>query len=199
MLITLEGIDGSGKSSLHNSLGELLSEYSPVMTREPGSTWIGDQVRRAIAEQSDPIAEALLFVADHAAHLKEVVRPALAQGRLVISDRYIDSRFVYQEVSLQGSMPDPVKWLTDVHSGWTIIPDLTFLLVLPVETAINRTKKRSSSEHFEKAEILRRVQDNYLTRAGSEPARFVMVDATQSEETIQQFVKKEIVRRVTGL
>lgn len=102
MLITIEGIDGCGKSSLHEALAGRLSDLSPVMTREPGATWIGDQVRRAIAEQADPIAEALLFVADHAAHLREVVWPALTDGRLVISDRYIDSRFAYQEVSLSG-------------------------------------------------------------------------------------------------
>jgi dTMP kinase len=196
MLISLEGIDGSGKSSLHESLALLLGDYSPVMTREPGSTWIGDQVRRAIAEQSDPIAEALLFVADHAAHLREVVRPALADNRLVITDRYIDSRFVYQEASLQGCMPDPEKWLDDVHAGWTIMPDLTFLLVLPVETALSRTKSRGSAEHFEKAETLKRVQDNYIRRARAEPGRFVVVDATLPEETIREFVQKEIIRRL---
>ncbi len=196
MLITLEGIDGSGKSSLHAALGELLREYDPVLTREPGSTWIGDQVRRAIAEQSDPIAEALLFVADHAAHLREVVRPALAAGKMVISDRYIDSRFVYQEYSLQGSLPNPERWLSDLHAGWTIMPDLTFLLVLPVENALQRTKSRGTAEHFEKAPVLEQVQERYLMRARAEPGRFVMVDATLPEETIQDFVRDQIIRRL---
>lgn len=196
ILISLEGIDGSGKSSLHTALGTLLSQYSPVMTREPGSTWIGDAVRRAIAEEGDPIAEALLFVADHAAHLREVIRPALAENRLVITDRYIDSRFVYQEVSLEGSLQDPEKWLCAVHAGWTILPDLTFLLVLPVETALGRTKKRGSAEHFEKAGTLKRVQDAYLRRAQADPGRFVVIDATLPEETIREFVKEEIIRRM---
>jgi dTMP kinase len=196
MLVTLEGIDGSGKSSLHTALGSRLADISPIMTREPGATWIGDQVRRAIAEQSDPIAEALLFVADHAAHLREVVRPALAEGKVVISDRYIDSRFAYQEVTLDGILPDPIRWLQEVHHGWTVIPDLTFLLVLPIATALSRTKKREVNEHFEKFAILERVQNAYLRRAGEEPGRFVLVDATLQEEVIQTFVEEEIRRRI---
>jgi len=195
VLITIEGIDGCGKSSLHEALTVRLSDLSPVMTREPGATWIGDQVRRAIAEQVDPIAEALLFVADHAAHLREVVRPSLADGRLVISDRYIDSRFAYQEVSLSGFLPDPYDWLSAVHNGWTIIPDLTFLLVLPVETALFRTQKRGSAEHFEKAEVLTKVQNNYLNRARAEPGRFVIIDGALAPETILSFVEGEIRKR----
>ncbi len=196
MLVTLEGIDGSGKSSLHTALGSRLADISPIMTREPGATWIGDQVRRAIAEQSDPIAEALLFVADHAAHLREVVRPALAEGKVVISDRYIDSRFAYQEVTLDGILPDPIRWLQEVHHGWTVIPDLTFLLVLPIATALSRTKKREVNEHFEKFSVLERVQNAYLRRAEEEPGRFVLVDATLQEEVIQTFVEEEIRRRI---
>ncbi|HNJ81438.1 MAG TPA: dTMP kinase, partial [Methanoregulaceae archaeon] len=80
MLVTIEGIDGSGKSSLVLSLHTLLSDLSPVFTREPGSTWVGDQVRRAVAEKADPITEALLFAADHAAHLSTLVRPSLERG-----------------------------------------------------------------------------------------------------------------------
>ncbi|PWR72334.1 dTMP kinase [Methanospirillum lacunae] len=198
MLITLEGIDGCGKSSLHEALAVSLSDLFPVMTREPGATWIGDQVRRAIAEQADPIAEALLFVADHAAHLREVVRPALSEGRLVISDRYIDSRFAYQEVSLSGCLSDPAGWLYSVHNGWTVIPDLTFLLVLSVDTALGRTKNRISAEHFEKADVLARVQENYLSRARAEPWRFVIVDGALAPEVILNFVTAEIRKRVLG-
>ena len=196
MLITLEGIDGSGKSSLHTSLGEILSHLSPVMTREPGTTWIGEQVRRAIAEHIDPVAEALLFVADHAAHLSEVVRPALEQDRLVISDRYIDSRFAYQEVSLAGVLPEPGIWLQQVHNGWTILPDLTFLLVLPVEIALIRTESRGSHEHFERTDILHKVQQNYLCRVRDDPMRFILVDATLAEDEICAFVGREIIYRV---
>ena len=188
MLITLEGIDGSGKSTLHEALKELLDDLDPVFTREPGATWVGDQVRRAVAEQIDPVTEATLFVADHAAHLAKVIRPALAEGRLVISDRYSDSRFAYQSVTLQGIIPDPEGWLRAMHNGWTIIPDRTFLCVLPVDEALNRLRPDRKREHFEQREVLEKVQNNYLSYARNEPARFVIVDAMLERETIAKFV-----------
>ncbi|HSA37489.1 MAG TPA: dTMP kinase [Methanoregula sp.] len=192
MLITLEGIDGSGKSTLHEALQKLLFDLEPVFTREPGATWVGDSVRRAVAEQIDPVTEATLFVADHAAHLAKVVRPSLAEGRLVISDRYSDSRYAYQSVTLQGIVPDPEGWLRAMHNGWTIIPDKTFLCVLPVDTALTRLKPDSQREHFEKRETLERVQNNYLTFARNEPSRFVIVDAMLSPVTVAKFVADAI-------
>ncbi|PKL65077.1 MAG: dTMP kinase [Methanomicrobiales archaeon HGW-Methanomicrobiales-3] len=192
MLITLEGIDGSGKSSLHEALSELLADLDPVFTREPGATWVGDQVRRAIKEQIDPVTEATLFVADHAAHLAKVVRPALAEGRLVISDRYSDSRYAYQSVTLQGIVPDPEGWMRAMHNGWTIVPDKTFLCVLPVDEALTRLKPDSEREHFEKHETLVKVQDNYLSYAKAEPARFVIVDAMLPQDTVAKFVADAI-------
>ncbi|PKG32286.1 dTMP kinase [Methanoregula sp.] len=192
MLITLEGIDGSGKSMLHGSLKDLLADLDPLMTREPGATWVGDQVRRAIKEQTDPITEATLFVADHAAHLAKVVRPALAEGRLVISDRYSDSRYAYQSVTLQGIVPKPEEWLRAMHNGWTIVPDKTFLCVLPIDEALTRLKPDSEREHFEKRETLEKVQNNYLSYARAEPERFVIVDALLSQETVATFVADAI-------
>ncbi|HOT02989.1 MAG TPA: dTMP kinase [Methanolinea sp.] len=189
VLITLEGIDGSGKSTLFASLQCALSDLSPVFTREPGATWIGDQVRRAIAEEVDPVAEALLFAADHAAHLDTVIRPALAQGRMVISDRYTDSRYAYQWATLEGVLPDPLTWLRQVHDGWTISPDHTLLLVLPVEVALSRKKEGGKREHFEEAALLARVQENYLRLAGEEPSRFVVVDAEMKEGELASFAE----------
>ena len=192
LLITLEGIDGSGKSTLHASLKDLLVDLDPLMTREPGATWVGDQVRRAIKEQTDPITEATLFVADHAAHLAKVVRPALAEGRLVISDRYSDSRYAYQPVTLQGIVPEPEKWLRAMHNGWTIVPDKTFLCVLPIDEALTRLKPDNEREHFEKRETLEKVQNNDLSYAKAEPSRFVIVDALLPQETVAKFVADAI-------
>ncbi|MDD1687162.1 dTMP kinase [Methanoregula sp.] len=192
MLVTLEGIDGSGKSTLHAALRDLLADLDPLMTREPGATWVGEQVRRAVKEQIDPVTEATLFVADHAAHLAKVVRPALAEGRLVISDRYSDSRYAYQSVTLQGIVPEPEKWLRAMHNGWTIIPDRTFLCVLPVDDALTRLKPDAQREHFEKREILEKVQNNYLAYARAEPGRFVVVDAMLSPEIVAGFVADAI-------
>jgi len=192
LLITLEGIDGSGKSTLHASLKDRLTDLDPVFTREPGATWVGDSVRRAIAEQIDPVTEATLFVADHAAHLATVVRPALAEDRLVISDRYSDSRFAYQSVTLQGIVPDPEGWLRAMHNGWTIVPDKTFLCVLPVDDALTRLKPDSQREHFERRDVLEKVQNNYLAFARNEPSRFVIVDTMLPPETVARFVADAI-------
>jgi dTMP kinase len=188
LLITLEGIDGSGKSSLHLALRELLADLDPVFTREPGATWVGESVRRAIAERIDPVTEATLFVADHAAHLAKIIRPALAEGKLVISDRYSDSRYAYQSVTLQGVIPDPEGWLRAMHDGWSIVPDKTFLCVLPVDAALTRLKPDTEREHFEKRETLEKVQHNYLEYARHEPLRFIIVDAMLSRESIAKFV-----------
>lgn len=192
MLITLEGIDGSGKSTLYEGLKIRLADLHPLFTREPGSPYLGDAVRRAIAADGDPMVEAALFVADHAVHLAEVVRPALADGRIVISDRYSDSRFAYQEVSLAGVHPDPHGWLEAVHAGWSVRPDMTILLVLPGAVAMSRLAGRCEQEHFERQEFLESVQKNYLARAAEDPARFVLVDADRDAETILDFVEKSI-------
>nr|WP_253488277.1 dTMP kinase [Methanocalculus alkaliphilus] len=198
MLITIEGIDGAGKSTLLASLKEELSDIDPLFTREPGATWIGRVVRQAIAEEVDPIAEALLFVADHAMHCASVIRPALDDGRMVISDRYTDSRFAYQQVTLQGHLPDPRRWLAALHEGWSIQPDLTFLLVLPVHRALERLDENGTREHFEREEVLTAVWAEYLARAEAEPSRFILVDAEEERGVIASFVAEEI-RRVYEL
>ncbi|MBR1368883.1 thymidylate kinase [Methanocalculus chunghsingensis] len=198
MLITIEGIDGAGKSTLLASLKKELADCDPIFTREPGATWIGQVVRQAIAEEVDPVAEALLFVADHAMHCAAVIRPALDAGRLVISDRYTDSRFAYQQVTLRGHLQDPRRWLAALHEGWSIRPDLTFLLVLPVHRALERLDGENTREHFEREEVLTEVQAEYLARAGAEPSRFILVDAEEERGVIASFVAEEI-RRVCEL
>ena len=196
MLITLEGIDGAGKSTLYEGLKVRLADLNPVFTREPGAPYLGDAVRNAIAENSDPLAEAALFVADHAVHLAEVVRPALAAGKIVISDRYADSRFAYQQVSLKGFHPDPKAWLTAVHKGWSVRPDVTFLLLIDPEKALQRVSGRGEKEHFEQLEFLEAVHKNYLERMDEDPSRFVLIDATLPPETIIDFVEKSIRMRI---
>jgi dTMP kinase len=192
LLVTLEGIDGSGKSTLHFALQGLLADLDPVFTREPGATWIGESVRRAIAEQIDPITEATLFVADHAAHLAKIIRPALAAGKLVISDRYSDSRYAYQSVTLEGVIPEPEKWLRAMHNNWSIVPDKTFLCILPIDEALLRLKPLDEREHFEKHDVLEKVQNNYLRFAYCDPSRFVLVDAMKEKDEIALFVADAI-------
>jgi dTMP kinase len=192
LLITIEGIDGSGKSTLLSALKGLLADLDPIFTREPGATWVGESVRRAIAEQIDPITEATLFVADHAAHLAKIIRPALADDRLVISDRYTDSRYAYQSVTLDGVIPDPLTWLKAMHNGWSIVPDKTFLLVISIDDALVRLSEKTGREHFERREILEKVQNNYLEYARAEPSRFVIVDAKKDKDEMAAFVAQAI-------
>jgi dTMP kinase len=192
LLITLEGIDGSGKSTLHLALQELLADLDPIFTREPGATWVGESVRRAIAEQIDPVTEATLFVADHAAHLAKIIRPALADNKLVISDRYCDSRYAYQAVTLKGVITHPEEWLRAMHDSWSIVPDRTFLCVLPIDEALVRLKPLNEREHFEKRDILENVQNNYLKIARADPSRFVIIDAMKEKSEIATFVADSI-------
>ena len=192
MLVTLEGIDGSGKSTLYKGLKERFSDLDVVFTREPGSPYLGDAVRRAVTNNTDPLVEAALFVADHAVHLSEVVRPALAAGKLIISDRYTDSRFAYQLVSLKGVHPDPKAWLTAVHRGWSITPDLTLLLLIDPEVALSRVSRREKQEHFEQIDFLAEVQENYLARAKEDPARYIILDATRAPERILDIAEESI-------
>jgi len=196
LLITLEGIDGSGKSTLHAALKERLTDLDPVFTREPGATWVGEAVRRAIAEQIDPVTEATLFVADHAAHLAKIIRPALAEGRIVISDRYSDSRYAYQSVTLQGIIPDPEGWLRSMHNGWTIVPDRTILCILPVDDAMKRLKPKDQQEHFEKRETLEKVQNNYLEFARREPDRFIILDGMKEKDELAKFTA-DMIRQIS--
>ena len=116
----------------------------------------------------------------------------LAECRLVISDRYSDSRFAYQSVTLQGIVPDPEGWLRAMHNGWTIVPDKTFLCVLPVDDALTRLKPDSQREHFERRDVLEKVQNNYLAFARNEPSRFVIVDTMLPPETVARFVADAI-------
>ena len=192
LLITIEGIDGTGKSTLIEALKGELADLNPVFTREPGATWVGESVRRAIAEQIDPVTEATLFVADHASHLATVVRPALEKGNLVISDRYTDSRYAYQSVTLDGVIPRPMEWLRAMHDNWSIVPDKTFLLVISVDAALARLSKKNGREHFERREVLEKVQNNYLEFAKNEPSRFVIVDAQKEKEEVTRFVANAI-------
>ncbi|HVP97410.1 dTMP kinase [Methanoregula sp.] len=197
VLVTIEGIDGTGKSTLLAALRERLKDLDPVYTREPGATWVGEAVRRAVAEQIDPVTEATLFVADHAAHLATVVRPSLAAGKLVISDRYSDSRFAYQSVTLDGIIPGPERWLRAMHDGWSVVPDKTFLLVIPVDDALARLSTKSGREHFERREVLEKVQSRYLEFARAEPGRFVIVDALLDKDEVAGFVA-DAIRQVVA-
>lgn len=179
MLITLEGLDGSGKTTVWEALHD---EFDATFTREPTETWYGEAVNRSIADDdADPIAELFLYTADHAAHLAETVRPALDAGELVISDRFSDSRYAYQAAALDGVIKRPMEYIIGVHQPFTRPPDRTIYLDVDPQTG---AKRSGATNKFEQAGYLAHVQSNYERLMETEPERFVRIDATQSPEQV---------------
>ncbi len=184
MLVTLEGLDGSGKTTASERLRDEFPEAT--FTREPTGSWYGEGVLRSIRDDdADPLAELFLFTADHADHLSRLVRPALREGRLVVSDRFADSRYAYQAATLASydhlAVDDPLDYVREVHAPFTRQPDRTVYLDVGPETAAERA---GATNKLERVDYLRRVRENYerLVREGGE--RFVRVDASRPEERV---------------
>ena len=180
-LITLEGIDGSGKSTVARKLQENpeIRAFEPVFTREPTrGTLTGNAVEKAIQSDTDQLAELFLFTADHAEHLAKLVKPALENGKSVISDRYSDSRYAYQSITLKKYLGNPLEWIKNLHQGWTIAPDLTFLFDIRPEVSIERCGKRGDQSKFEKIDFLQGVREIFLRLADEDPDRFIVIDAS---------------------
>ncbi|GGC47564.1 dTMP kinase [Haloferax sulfurifontis] len=187
MLVTLEGLDGSGKTTVWEALHDAYPDA--VFTREPTSdSWYGEAVNRAIDDDdADPLATLFLFTADHADHLSRVVRPALADGDLVVSDRYSDSRYAYQAAALSDSdLRRPMEYIMGIHAAFTRPPDKTIYLDVDPETAAARS---GATNKFEQAAYLADVRANYERLIDAEPERFVRVDATQSPEDVLEAVE----------
>jgi dTMP kinase len=190
MLVTLEGLDGAGKTTCVEALRGVEALGDAVFTREPTDTWYGEAVDRSVADPgADPLAELFLYTADHAAHLAETVRPALERGRVVVSDRYSDSRCAYQGASLVRRFEDPVAFVREVHQPWTRPPDATLYLDVDPETAAERS---GATDKFETADYLARVRENYERLVAAEPDRFVRVDATQPEDAVRTAVRERV-------
>ena len=189
MLVTVEGLDGSGKTTVWESLQETYPDA--VFTREPTESWYGDAVYRSInADDADPLAELFLYTADHADHLSRVVRPALDENDLVISDRYSDSRYAYQGATLADSeIDDPVAYVRSIHEPFTHRPDYTIYLDIDPETAAERS---GGTNKFERAAYLRQVRENYEQLIDAEPERFIRIDASQPPETVAATVREEL-------
>lgn len=195
-LITLEGIDGSGKSTIAKKLQENpdIRSFDPIFTREPTrDTITGNAVENAIQSETDQLAELFLFTADHAEHLAKLVKPSLEKGKIVISDRYSDSRYAYQGITLKSRFENPLEWVKNLHSGWTVVPNLTFLFDIEPEIAVARCGKRGEQTKFEKIEFLQKVRENFLSFASEEPERFVIIDASCSRKETEKKVVQKIL------
>ena len=194
MLVTLEGLDGSGKTTVWAVLRDDERFADAVFTHEPTDTWYGEAVERSVADpDADPLAECFLYTADHAVHLADTVRPALEHDRLVVSDRYADSRYAYQGATLVERVPDALRFVQRVHEPWTRPPDLTLYLDVDPETAAERS---GATDKFERVEFLERVRANYETLVAAEPDRFVRIDASRPTEAVVTAAREAVLGAV---
>jgi dTMP kinase len=189
--ITAEGIDGCGKTTIAKFICEWLRSKSidVVYTVEPTMTWIGDSVKRGFSEGVNPFTEAHLFMADRAHHTLQI-EEWISEGKVVVSDRYIDSTLAYQGASLLAAgLQNAVEWLKTASTPYVLVPDVTFLLQIDPVVAMQRISNRSSRTKFEEAGYLADVDRVYRSLSETE-GRFRMVDASQTLDA----VKRDVVR-----
>ncbi|MGY1425301.1 dTMP kinase [Lysobacter sp. A289] len=188
-LLSLEGGEGAGKSTVMAALAEALrvSGASVVCTREPGGTPMAEQIRDLLLRSGDephaPETELLLMFAARSQHVRQLVLPALQRGAWVISDRFTDASYAYQGAA-RGGDPDFITELERRVVG--IVPGLTLLLDVPVQLGLQRVRGRGNSDRIEGEadDFFERVRGAYLARAAADPSRFRVIDASQSPAAV---------------
>ena len=199
--ITLEGIEGAGKSTMVTFITDLLTQSGRevVVTREPGGTLIGEQLREILLDKTNDEltddTELMIIFAARSQHLEQVIKPALDQGKDVLCDRFTDASFAYQGGG-RGMDSTRIETLeTWVQQG--IRPDLTLLFDLEVSVGLHRASKRSEADRFEREHIdfFERTRQCYLERARAEPARFATVDAENDIESVQAQIRQILASR----
>jgi dTMP kinase len=196
--ITFEGTEGCGKTTQARMVAEYLSQegWEVVMVREPGGTAVGEKIREILLDTRmgdiAPITEALLFAADRAQQVRDVVRPALQAGRIVVADRYVDSSLAYQGVG-RGCGLEAVKNLNDWATG-ELEPDLTIMLDLPLEEGLERTGEFEKDRiERESLEFHRNVRHAYIMLEQIH-SRFVLIDGRGNPGAIHERVLLEVNR-----
>jgi len=190
-LITFEGIDGSGKTAQITRLTDLLQalDIRVLVLREPGGTPIGEAIRKILLDRKHmemcSETEMLLFSAARAQLVRQVIMPALAEGTWIICDRFFDSTLAYQGYG-RGMDLDSIRWLNRLAVG-PCLPDISFVLDLPVELAVARLAGRQEKADRldqESRAFMERAREGYRHLAAAEPDRLVVVDASQPEEIL---------------
>ena len=203
--ITFEGIDGSGKTTQLRLLGNFLraNGCNALLTREPGGTTLGLRLRTALLdamEEVDPLTELLVFAADRAQHVRRMLRPELASGRVVISDRYADATVAYQGAG-RGFPPELIAQIVQLATEG-LKPDLTLLFDVSIDESTSRTSRRSTKQNsttsrdrldIENADFHSRVRDAYLQIALAEPDRVKLIDTSGPVERTHERVKEIVV------
>ena len=205
MFITFEGPEGSGKTSQLPALADYLRDagYDVVVTREPGGTPVGDQIRDVLMNLENvsivPRTEILLFLAARAQHVEDLIRPSLAAGKIVLCDRFGDSTLAYQGYGHQTDL-GVLRQLLNFSTGG-LTPDLTLLLDVPVRAGFER--KWHNSTEWNRLDAYaeafhERVRQGYFALAKEEPVRWVIIDASQSKAQVQQAMRAAIMERLEG-
>jgi len=203
VFITLEGPDGSGKTTQFHLLVEWLNEqgYEVVPTREPGGSDIGDQIRAVLHDPRntamDARTEILLYSASRAQHVAQLIRPALAEGKVVVSDRYYDSTLAYQGYG-RGLDLETLRAITAFATG-DLMPDLTLYLDIPPEEGLQRKQAGGDEWNRLDAEALefhQRVRAGYLELIRQEPDRWAVIDATRPVEEVQAEIRAQVQARL---
>ena len=190
--ITLEGVDGAGKTSHIEFIKEYLTnlKFDFIMTREPGGTELGERLREILLhDEMTPKTETMLMFAARNEHIEKVIRPGLTSGAIVISDRFTDASYAYQSGG-KGVEDEEIDVLKDLVQK-NLQPDLTFLFDLPVEVSIQRLKKTRKLDKFEKEEkdFHENVRKKYLMIAKNNPKRFSVLNSEKSIDEIQSQIK----------
>jgi dTMP kinase len=201
LFVVLEGGDGAGKSTQLARLAAWLREtgHDVVVTYEPGDTSLGGTLRTLLLDPASgdvsPRAEAMLYAADKAQHVYEVVRPALDAGKIVVCDRYVDSMIAYQGA---GRVLDAteVRGLADWATGG-LVPDLTVVLDVPVERALG---EKVDLDRLEAAgtEFHERVRSHFLDLAARDPSRYLVIEGRQDRDTIEAGIRARVVPLLGG-
>ncbi|MBR6026599.1 MAG: dTMP kinase [Neisseriaceae bacterium] len=188
--LTLDGVDGAGKSTQLAFIQDFLQQkhIDVVCTREPGGTQLGKSLRDLLLNSQSQVcadAETLLMFADRAQHLHELIIPALSQNKWVLSDRFTDATFAYQSGGRQIAK-EKIEQLENWVQG-DLRPDLTIILDIPVEIAIERIRSNRNLDRFEKEGIdfFERVRESYLNRAHTNPERYKIIDTNRTLSIIQ--------------
>ena len=197
LFITLEGLEGAGKSTQAKLLADRLTEagYPVTLVREPGGTHVGEAIRGLLADPQyddmSPLAEVFLFAASRTQLVQQVIRPKLGEGTIVICDRFFDATLAYQGYG-RGVHPTQIREISDICS-WGVHPNLTFLLDLEPALGLSRVRTRSVEtltklDRFETLDIafFERVREGYLEIAQEEPFRFRILDAEAEVEAMSQ-------------
>ena len=194
MFVSFEGLDGCGKTTQARLLARALEEngVEVVLTREPGGTPLGEQIRDLVlhGDHVAPWAEAALYAAARAQHVEELIRPALARGATVVCDRYVDSSVAYQGAGRELGVEEVLALNLTAVGG--LLPDLTFLVEIDIDTALSRVGDKADRIERAEAEFWPRVAEAYRALAARFPERYVVIDGRRGIAEVSEEIRDHV-------